>query len=62
MVSDLADTLKVNTKSTVGEVGKQLNLGILCCTQEQGHLVFLKVRAKRHSKKEDWLQADFKSR
>lgn len=62
MVTDLANTLKLNTKSAVGKVEKQPNLGTLCGTQEQGHLVFLKVRAKWHSQKEDWLQGGFKSR
>lgn len=53
MVTDVAGSLKENTKSTVGAVGKQPNLGILCGTQQQEHLKFLKVRAKWHSQKEN---------
>lgn len=48
VVTDLAGTLKLNTKSVVGKVENQPNLGILCGTLEQGHLVFLRVRAKWH--------------
>lgn len=62
MVIDLADSLKVTMKSIVGTVEKQPILRILCGTREQDHLDFLKVRAKCHSKKEDWLQVHFKSR
>lgn len=43
---DLADTLQANTKSTVGNVEKQPNLGVLCGPWEQGYLVFSESESK----------------
>lgn len=54
-MTDLTDTLKLKGNSVVGKGEEQPSLGILCGTQEEGHLVFLKVRAKQHSTEEDWL-------